>query len=87
MRINQGTIPSAYTRVTVSFQHSSDGDGLQRQPLRLNDLRGRGDRVGICDDEYTVWRIGPPTATEMPSEASGKLCTNDLKEMSAYKRM
>ena len=37
--------------------------------------------MGGCDAEYTsVWKIRPSTATEMPSDASGKLCTKDLKK-------
>ena len=37
--------------------------------------------MGGCDTEYTsVWKIWPSTATEMPSDASGKLCTKYLKK-------
>ena len=37
--------------------------------------------MGECDAEYTpVWKIWPLTATEMPSDAPGRICTNDLKE-------
>ena len=51
----------------------------------LDRLQGRGDWVGGCDAEYTwVWTISPSTATEMPSDDYGKLCSNDVKEMSAY---
>jgi hypothetical protein len=40
-----------------------------------------------CDAEYTsVWKIWPSTATEMPSDASGKFCTDILKEISGFKR-
>ena len=57
------------------------------RPPHLDSLRGRGDWVGGCDAEYTsVWKIWPSTATEMPSDASGKLCTESLKETSAYTR-
>jgi hypothetical protein len=51
------------------------------RPPHLDSLRGRGDWVGGCDAEYTsVWKIWPSTATEMPSDASGKLWTKDLKK-------
>ena len=37
--------------------------------------------MGGCDAEYTsVWKTWLSTATEMPSDASGKLCTKDLKK-------
>ena len=37
--------------------------------------------MGGCDAEYTsVRKIWRPTATEMPSDASGKVCINDLKK-------
>jgi hypothetical protein len=59
---------------------------IARSP-HLDGLQGRGDCVGECDAEYTaVWKIWPPTATEMPSVAFGKLCINDQKEISAFKR-
>ena len=51
------------------------------RPPHLDSLRGRGDWVGRCDAEYTsVWKIWPSAATEMLSDALGKLCTKDLKK-------
>ena len=36
--------------------------------------------MGECDAEYTsVRKIWRQIATEMPSDASGKICINDLK--------
>ena len=51
----------------------------------LDCLWGRGDWVGGCDAEYTwVLTISLSTATEMLNNDYGKLCSNDVKEMSAY---
>ena len=37
--------------------------------------------MGGYDAKCTsIWKTRPSTATEMPSNASGKLCTNDLKK-------
>ena len=50
------------------------------RPPHHNRLRGRGDWVGGCDAKYTsVWKIWPSAVTEIPSDASRKLCTKDLK--------
>ena len=57
-----------------------------RASSHLDSLQGR-DWVNQCDAEYTsVWEIWPSTVTEMSSNTSGKLCTNYLKEVSAYTR-
>ena len=37
--------------------------------------------MGVRNAEYiTAWNIWPSTATDMPSDAYGKLCANDAKE-------
>ena len=47
--------------------------------------REQWDWVGGCDVEYTsVWKIWPLMTTEMLSNASGKPCTNNLKEVSTH---
>ena len=46
----------------------------------LDNLRGQGDWVGGCDAGYTlVGKIWQPTTTEKPSDASWKICINDLE--------
>ena len=51
---------------------------MTARPPHLDSLRGQGYWVGGYDAKYTsAW---PSTAIETPSDAYGKLCTNDLKE-------
>lgn len=46
----------------------------------LESLRGRGELAGGCEAEYTSdWKIWLSTATDIPSDASGELCTSALK--------